>query len=216
MPDNDPAIGHYLDGLFLSEDPDEIQTFFDCPVGPRCDAADRLGIEHGTPLNIPDENFSASSTDSTGARYSTPSSARLNYPGAYPLIGGWKAASTAVGSWIQVELGVDAIVTGVITQGRNVDETSHLCWVTLFQVKYASMAKVNLVDVTSQDGTPKVFNGNTDGTTEVTTSFPQPVIASIIRLLPVAWVSQVVLRFELLGCLQSAETTRLIREHVSI
>ena len=31
MPDNDPAIGHYLDGLFLSEDPDEIQTFFDCP-----------------------------------------------------------------------------------------------------------------------------------------------------------------------------------------
>ena len=127
---------------------------FEClhfPVG--CDTPQPLGIEHGTPLMIEDKYFTASSLDQTG-RHKTlfAASGRLNYKGGFDVNGGWKPNDND-NCWIQVQLGRNAIVSGVITQG---EDGGNQEWVTQYNVMYATMDNSNLVYVMSQDGTAQV------------------------------------------------------------
>ena len=131
------------------------------PEPPRqCATNAPLGIENGTPLSIPDESFTASSVDIIGTLQSTPSSARLNFKGGLQidgriLIGGWKPIDDeTVQSWVQVSLGRDVIVSGVITQGRYDTSGHRQHWVTKFKVMYASIEKTTLEAVSKQGGTP--------------------------------------------------------------
>ena len=104
---------------------------------------------------IEDKDFTASSLDQDG-NYQTLSaaSARLNYRGGSGYNGGWKPNAND-NSWIQVQLGRNAIVSGVITQGRD-DVSEKQQWVTQYKVMYTTMDNSNLVYVMSQDGTAQV------------------------------------------------------------
>ena len=48
----------------------------------------------------------------------------------------------------------------------------------------------------------QIFDGNTDGSTIVTSMFPRPITATYmyVRINPYEWGSSIGLRFELLGC----------------
>ena len=84
-------------------------------------------------------------------------SARLNYRGGSGYVGGWKPEYND-NAWIQVQLGRNAIVSGVIAQGRDDvgDGSGIQQWVTEFKVMYTTMENSNLVYVMSQDGTAQV------------------------------------------------------------
>ena len=55
----------------------------------------------------------------------------------------------------------------------------------------------------------KVFDGNTDRNTGVTSLFPRPIQATHIRIRPTAWESYISMRFEILGCQGTLYNPRL-------
>ena len=129
-----------------------------------CDTPQPLGLEKHTPLDITDASFEASSSDHTGSYYSSPHYARLNFAGRLPAggakgaVGGWKPADSGDPTpWVQVLLGRNAIVTGVITQGRSTDDGSQTsCWVTEYKVLYSNQENTALVEVKSDDDMTQV------------------------------------------------------------
>lgn len=89
---------------------------------------DRLGLEDG---RIKDSQISAS-TEWDSNRAAT--YARLNRPPQLGGMGGWtpKATETDPLPWIQVDLGVSMLVSGVVMQGRE-DEWNR--WVPKYRVE---------------------------------------------------------------------------------
>ncbi|XP_038047443.1 retinoschisin-like [Patiria miniata] len=178
---------YYLDHLILSEDPKEIQAVFNCPVSAGgCVTSEPLGLEDGT---IPDDRIRASSIFSEEylAAY-----ARLNNHGS-----SW-AAKSSQNSWIEVDLHDPTVVSGVITQGSTY---SHRC-VTKYRVRYQSSHSSGYKYVKDEDGFTKVFDGNkrNNPRAPVTNHFSHRLMATKVRIEPLAWVENVVLRLELLGC----------------
>ena len=109
---------------------------------------------------IQDEDFTASSLDQSGAyQIMSAAAARLNFGGAPGTISGWNPDDHEHdNAWIQVQLGRNAIVSGVITQGQDgiSDGSGYQAWVTQYKVMYTTMDNSNLVYVKSQDGTAQV------------------------------------------------------------
>ena len=65
--------------------------------------------------------------------------ARLNRPHRYggtSTAGGWAAADNNVHQWIQVDLGIANMVSGIVLQGRE----EHNQWVTEYKVDYSEDA----------------------------------------------------------------------------
>ncbi|XP_022083854.1 lactadherin-like [Acanthaster planci] len=144
-----------------------------------------LGTEDGT---IPDERFSASS--SYPSTCCPAKAARLNGNLRW-------APATDPDSWIEVDLGESTVVSGVITQG---DTYSNLFYVTNYKVAYQKQPSSDLLHVTDGNGNIKMFTANTDNTTPVTNLFDENVLATVVRIEPIAWSGGVRLRLELLGC----------------
>ncbi|XP_022083730.1 lactadherin-like isoform X2 [Acanthaster planci] len=183
----------YLDELFLSEDPLEIQDYFKCsrteagPTEPEtttvgCSTPRPLGMEDGT---IPDERISASSYKGPSGS----SDARLNSNWRWTPLSNER-------SWIEVDLAVSTLVSGVITQGG----PGGMRYVKRYLVSYQRQHSSDRVHVTDGNGEAKVFTGNSDGNTPVTNTFKASVLATTVRIEPTEWHHNVGLRFELLGC----------------
>ena len=90
-----------------------------------------LGMENH---RIPDSQITASTVyynlQTHGATH-----ARLNRPNGYSgSSGGWEAGVNDVHQWIQVDLGIVKIVSGIVLQGR--DGWGH--WVRKYQVHYSA------------------------------------------------------------------------------
>ena len=77
------------------------------------------------------------------------SKARLNR--ALSAEGSWSAAVIDAYQWIQVDLGVSKMVSGIVLQGRDESDNPH--WVTKYQVNYSvdAISWMWVKDVNQQD-----------------------------------------------------------------
>ncbi|XP_071794479.1 lactadherin-like [Asterias amurensis] len=203
-----PKNCHYLEGLFLTEDSQEIHKFFNCQA--ICDEPGYLGVgiwdsQSGvTPLlEIQNDQFNSSSNDNDGSFHCTAASARLNFAGGSPLAACWKPAGDSPGDdeWVSVRLARNVLVSGITTQGRGNDGSGRAQWVTEYKVEYSTSENIDhYVELKSIGGLSK-FIGNIDTNSYVINVFQHQVIASSIRILPTTWQDKIALRFELHGCL---------------
>ncbi|XP_072017077.1 uncharacterized protein [Amphiura filiformis] len=153
---------------------------------------DYLGMENGT---IPDGNIQASSEYDSSNYDAT--KGRLNGPSSwYPVTDQQDTI------WIQADIGYLTYVTAVITQGSG---DSYKSWVTSFKVSTFETTSAIEGFVEDENGDAIIFPGNVDYSTEVTTTFSEPVYARIVRINCLSksgsksatyWA----LRFEILGC----------------
>ncbi|XP_038059996.1 lactadherin-like [Patiria miniata] len=183
---------YYLDELFLSEDSDEIQIYFNCsraetvPTVIECSIPEPLGLEDGT---ITDDHITASSHITIyPAR-----EGRLNDDGVW--MPQWDDDTIP---WIEVGLIDSTVVRGVITQGYS----KFTYFVTQYKVAYQKQFSSDREYVTDENGDIKVFKGNTNanGDTPVTNLFDESVVATVVRIEPTEWKTAAALRLELLGC----------------
>jgi hypothetical protein len=103
--------------------------------------------------------------------------------------GGWCSKHNSVGQWIELDNGKFGSISGVITQGRK--DTDQ--WVKSFKVKYKDESN-SWWDI---DG--KIFTGNVDRNSKVTTTFSQPVRARYIRIYPQDWNSHISMRVDMIA-----------------
>ncbi|XP_072041784.1 uncharacterized protein [Amphiura filiformis] len=140
-----------------------------CTAIPVC--IDYLGLEKS---DIPDANILASSeySDSHGAK-----AGRLN--GQLFWLPDWYQTQTGP-IWIQADIGYLTYVLGLITQGNG--DTSYPDWVTSFTVS-TFLTGANEVFVEDQIGKAIIFRpGNVNSFVQMTTTFPEPVYARIVRI----------------------------------
>jgi len=101
---------------------------------------------------------------------------------------GWAAANPVTGSWIQMDLGQNTVISGVITKGRN-DAPQ---WVTQIKVETS-------VDDTTWDLVLADVPANTDSTTQVTNEFPELVNARYVRITVMGFYGHPAMRAAVLG-----------------
>ncbi|XP_078700026.1 uncharacterized protein LOC144926865 [Branchiostoma floridae x Branchiostoma belcheri] len=145
-----------------------------------------LGVETGA---IPDQDITAKSFSQSSQTTGTfPYNGRLHGGSA------WVAGTVESGEWLQVIVGENRYISGVVTQGH----ATKLQWVTSYKLKFTTGAgdwvfyKIN--------GIEKVFAGNTDNTTPVTNLLYSPVAASGVRFRILTCYNAIAMRVEVLGC----------------
>ncbi|CAH1256881.1 MFGE8 [Branchiostoma lanceolatum] len=143
-----------------------------------------LGMESGA---IPDSHITASTT------YPNPvcatNKARLHSAGA------WCANHPVnTNQWLQVDVGAETTVAGVITQGRPVGNQ----WVTSYKLRF-SRDGTTWSTYLDKLGRDKVFSGNSDPDTEVRHLFDPAITARYVRFWPQAWNSHISMRVEIMG-----------------
>ncbi|XP_052016304.1 lactadherin isoform X2 [Apodemus sylvaticus] len=152
-----------------------------------------LGLKNNT---IPDSQITASSSYKTW---------NLRAFGWYPYFGrldnqgkinAWTAQSNSAKEWLQVDLGTEKRVTGIITQGAR--DFGHIQYVASYKVAHSDDGVQ--WTVYEEQGTPKVFQGNLDNNSHKKNIFEKPFMARYVRVLPVSWHNRITLRLELLGC----------------
>ncbi|XP_072043446.1 lactadherin-like [Amphiura filiformis] len=101
--------------------------------------------------------------------------------------------------WIQVDLKDNVTITRIRTQGSVSGwYIEHDHWVSKLQIQYGN-TEDSLAYI--MDGSaPKTFNANSDRDTVVSITFPQPISARFLRIIPTEWHTWVALRFEVIGC----------------
>ncbi|XP_049275295.1 lactadherin-like [Rhipicephalus sanguineus] len=114
--------------------------------------------------------------------------------------GAWCPAKDADTEWIQVDLGADAKITGLLTQGRGDGRE----WVSSFAVSY-SMDAYHWKHCLDVHGNKKAFLGNTDSHSLKLSYLDPPVHARFLRLHVLRWHGRPSLRFEPLGCQECNE-----------
>nr|AAA39534.1 milk fat globule membrane protein E8 [Mus musculus domesticus] len=152
-----------------------------------------LGLKNNT---IPDSQMSASSSYKTW---------NLRAFGWYPHLGrldnqgkinAWTAQSNSAKEWLQVDLGTQRQVTGIITQGAR--DFGHIQYVESYKVAHSDDGVQ--WTVYEEQGSSKVFQGNLDNNSHKKNIFEKPFMARYVRVLPVSWHNRITLRLELLGC----------------
>ena len=111
--------------------------------------------------------------------------------------GGWCATGNVDGNWIQLDNGKIGSISGVITQGRK-DAAQ---WVSSYKVKYKDESG-SWWDI---DG--KIFPGNVDNDSKVTTTFSEPVRARYIRIYPQAWHGHISMRADIIAGYTNTDKT---------
>ncbi|XP_036815367.1 neuropilin-2 isoform X2 [Oncorhynchus mykiss] len=147
-----------------------------------------LGLESG---KISDDQITASSSfyDNTWL----PRQARLNNGN-----NAWTPNEDSSKEYIQVDLHVLKVLTGISTQGAVSKETQKSYYVTTFKLEVSTNGEDWMVYRYGKNH--KIFNANTDSTEVVLNRVPQPVLARFVRIRPQAWKTGIALRFELYGC----------------
>ncbi|XP_038053555.1 lactadherin-like [Patiria miniata] len=187
---------YYLDELFLGEDSDEIQAYFNCALtgnntGEKydsttgCSSPRPLGMEDGT---IPDDRITASSCFNSA--YFPASAARLNNNNR------WLSAYGDTNPWVEVDLVQSTVLSGVITQG-----SGYGSYIKQYKVAYKKQPSSDYEHLKDANGNIKVFIGNNDTYTPVTNLFGESVEATVVRIEPTDKNGILfALRLEVLGC----------------
>ncbi|XP_053322587.1 SCO-spondin-like [Spea bombifrons] len=149
---------------------------------------------------LPDGSFSASSQRPGHPAYA----GRLNQVTPGSDLQGWspqasdrRASSSA--PYLQIDLQQPWNLTGIVVQGSDAPDA----YVTSFAVQFSQDGQSwhdykELAE--DQEPKPKVFGGNSDGSTPVARSFARMIQARYVRVLPRDHHGDVFLRMELLGC----------------
>ncbi|XP_038517245.1 lactadherin isoform X2 [Canis lupus baileyi] len=157
--------------------------------------AEPLGMKDNT---IPDKQITASSIYRTwglNAFSWYPFYARLDKQGKFNA---WTAQTNDASEWLQVDLGFQRQVTGIITQGAR--DFGHIQYVAAYKVAYSNDSK-NWTEYKDQGAIEgKIFPGNLDNNSHKKNMFEMPFLARFVRILPVAWHNRITMRVELLGC----------------
>ncbi|XP_042554479.1 lactadherin isoform X2 [Dipodomys spectabilis] len=154
-----------------------------------------LGLKDGS---IPDRQLTASSSYKTlGLRAFGwyPFYARLDRQGK---INAWTAQGNGANEWLQVDLGSQKQVTGIVTQGAR--DFGHIQYVAAYKVAYSDDGEVWTEYREAGATESKVFPGNLDNYSHKKNVLETPFTARYVRVLPVAWHNRITLRLELLGC----------------
>ncbi|XP_035673292.1 uncharacterized protein LOC118413829 [Branchiostoma floridae] len=157
-----------------------------CPQQP-CTAVP-LGMESGA---IPDGHLTAST--SWGSSGHDASKARLH---SQEGAGAWCAAQNNNQQWLQVDVGAETTVAGVITQGRS--SNTWLQRVTSYKLRF-SRDGITWSTYLDKLGREKIFAGNSDQDTEVRHLLDPPVTARYVRYWPQTWNQHISMRVEVLG-----------------
>ncbi|XP_049639220.1 lactadherin [Suncus etruscus] len=157
--------------------------------------ADPLGLGDN---RIPDKQITASSVFRTwglSAFSWFPFYGRLDRQGKFNA---WTAQSNSASEWLQIDLGAQKRVTGIITQGAR--DFGHVQYVAAYKVAYSDngMNWTEYHDTGTSES--KIFPGNLDNDSHKKNMFEDPFQARFVRILPVAWHNRITLRVELLGC----------------
>ena len=136
-----------------------------------------------------DAELSASSARSGAGEEAQ--NARLNARGA-----GWSPAVESMSSsWLEVDLGARYLLTGVATQGSDVDA----CWTTSYVVSHsADGAAWTMYEENAALG-ERTFSANTDQRTVEVREFGKPFACRYVRVHPKAWRERAALRVEVYG-----------------
>ena len=86
-----------------------------------------------------------------------------------------------VSTSLELSLGGESMIHSVTTQGS----ASVAHWVTSYKIQYVSYDVTRWRTIVSDDGTDRVFTGNTDQNTNVTNELRAGIVADKIRLVPV-------------------------------
>ncbi|XP_052790071.1 adipocyte enhancer-binding protein 1-like [Mya arenaria] len=119
--------------------------------------------------------------------------ARLNTTPSLTTVGAWAAAIIDANQYIQVQFNGLSLVTGVALQGRPINTDPSIFTVGCCYQRQPFFGPTDTK-------TDKVFDGNTDQDTVVTSILPSQVTALCARVNPVAYVTHISLRFDILGC----------------
>jgi lactadherin len=144
----------------------------------------------------------------TGAIQNSQISASSNYPPEWdkgcnqnfarvyqPNGLGWCSKFKSASEWLQVDLGVPAKVTGLMTQGRG-DGSE---WVTSFLVSF-SLDAYHWQYITDQYGNQRVFEGNTDSYSVKHSYLDEAIIARYVKFHTAQWNKHPSMRVEIIGC----------------
>ncbi|CAH3179044.1 unnamed protein product [Porites lobata] len=105
----------------------------------------------------------------------------------------WCAGDAAEYQWIVVDLGGERKITGVGTQGGNVDS-----WVTLYKLEWSEEGGSWK---TYHEGDQEIFPGNSDRFTLETQWLIKPITAGFLRFKPLSWTStHVCMKIKVYGC----------------
>ncbi|XP_041918542.1 lactadherin-like isoform X2 [Alosa sapidissima] len=166
---------------------------------PKCEdeCMSHLGMKSGI---IPDEKLSASSVYCTVWRCPSslswhPGLARLDHNG---LFNAWLPDNNSQLEWLQVDLGIQKQVTGIITQGAK--SLGSIYFVSAFKVAFCDDGDSWKVLKDPNTRTDKIFEGNVDNNTHKKNVFDPPFYARFVRFLPWKWNKHIAVRMELLGC----------------
>ncbi|XP_069138497.1 EGF-like repeat and discoidin I-like domain-containing protein 3 [Argopecten irradians] len=108
-----------------------------------------------------------------------------------------------IGSYLQVKLRKQSVITGFVTQGR----MGNGQYVQTYNVQYSDNSTVwrNIED---DVGNVKEFPGNTDDTGVAFSMLDAPILASFIRVTPLTCISHCAFRLEILGCAVAQQGTQ--------
>ncbi|XP_038053256.1 uncharacterized protein LOC119725765 [Patiria miniata] len=182
-------------------EPVDVEIYIDVPTGglylrvPKYyvyvyDCKDALGIQTGV---IQDSMMSASSYYDNAH---TANRARLhaNASADGELGSGWIAETADTNQWLQVDMRLVTIFSGVRTQGVGDVEA----WIKTYYVEYSNDSSTWYM-IQDEDSNDQLFTGNTDQDTVSSVYFDE-VYAQYIRILPQSWHNQIGLRLEIVGC----------------
>lgn len=120
-----------------------------------------------------------------------PSHARLDEPGH-----GWAPLSNdALLHWIGVDFREPRTIQGIILQGRHLLRDD---WVTSYKVLYGD--DESSLKYISERGSEMVFPGAWDRDSHARVIFAQEIRAQYIRIVPLTWHTDNIIRFEILSC----------------
>ncbi|XP_066274996.1 lactadherin-like [Branchiostoma lanceolatum] len=157
----------------------------DCSLTP-------VGVDN-TLQKIPAAQLTASSAVSGG----DPVRGRLNYKALSGGEGAWVPGTQDKEQWIQVDLGTELVLGGVVTQGA--DDETNPGFVRTFHLSY-SLSGQYWITYSNSTAPQKLFVGNANGRDPVQTRLDSTVRARYIRVLPQEWENRIALRLELLHC----------------
>ncbi|XP_078572332.1 lactadherin-like [Branchiostoma floridae x Branchiostoma japonicum] len=191
----------FLAGVACVVSTDTCPSGGDCPGSSGIESANRLcaavplGMRSGA---IPDSHITASSTHP----HCPTSKARLHSVQTDRSQDGWAAAWCAgsgqidANQWLQVDLGTETKVAGVITQGRGGNSAQQR--VTSYKLGFSTDGST-WHTYTDNLGRQKVFSGNYDDNTEVRHLLDSAITARYVRFMPQTWNGWISMRLEILG-----------------
>ncbi|XP_021952537.1 neurexin-4 isoform X2 [Folsomia candida] len=107
----------------------------------------------------------------------------------------WTSGSSDFSQYLQIDLRSIKNITAIATKGRpSISE---------FIKEYTISFSTNLYDYSvykENDGSNKLFTGNTESDAPFTNEFQTPIIAQYLRINPTRWHERISLRVELYGC----------------